>query len=304
MSGAPRYLTFNSYLRGVFGEKVYKISVDAGFTCPNRDGKISTGGCVFCDNSAFTPAKGGSIAAQIEEGKKELGARSRAQKFIAYFQPHTNTYAPAARLDAVFREALAQPGVAGLAIGTRPDCVPEETLALLERLAKETHVWLEYGMQSSNDATLKRINRGHGSAEFVDAVKRTKGRGIKICAHVIFGLPGETRADMLRTVQLCADLKIDGIKFHHLHVVRGTALEKMYARGEASVFSLEEYVNLLSEAIEMLPPDMVVQRLFGWADAAHLVAPDWGMSRQEIQQVIERYFEEHDIRQGRKYKEI
>jgi radical SAM protein (TIGR01212 family) len=296
-STAARYYSFGRYLRERFGEKVRKLSVDAGFSCPHlRGGR----GCVYCDTSAFTPPVSGTITEQLEQGKARVGKHLGVKKFLAYFQPRTNTFAPAAKLEALYREALAVSGVVGLAIGTRPDCVPDEVLNLLETLAKECELWVEYGLQSANDETLKRINRAHDVAAFTDAVQRTKGRNIKICVHVIFGLPGETREDMMRTAQLVADLGLDGIKFHHLHVVKGTRLHEMYDRGEVGVFEFEEYANLVADAIKLLPPNMVVQRLFGWAPPDMLVAPDWKMTRGEIQTRMEKIFDRRGIRQGGK----
>ncbi len=299
-------MSFGRYLKDVFGEKIYKVSVDAGLTCPNRDGTIGTGGCVYCDNSAFTPAlsgkvQGDTVKEQLEGGIIRVREKTGAEKFLAYFQPHTNTYAPKEKLEALFREALSVRGVVGLAIGTRPDCAGDDVLDMLEGLARETHLWVEYGLQSASDDTLRLINRCHDAAAFEDAVIRTRGRNIKTCAHVIIGLPGETPDDWTRTVKLVSALGLDGIKFHHLHVVRGTALEEMYEQGKVRVLSFGEYADFLAKAIETLPPDMVVQRLFGWAPPDALVAPDWSMTRQETQVALEKFFKERDVLQGRKW---
>lgn len=297
-----RYLSFGRYLKDFFGEKVMKVSVDAGFTCPNRDGSKARGGCIYCDNTAFVPAGSGSVSEQVREGIVRTGRGGKIRKFIAYFQAHTNTYAPVDKLEALFRQALSVDGVVGLSVGTRPDCVSDEILDMLARLDDETHLWVEYGLQSASDATLERINRGHTRADFVDAVERTRKRGIRTCAHVILGLPGETLENMRDTVGLVANLGMEGIKFHHLHVIRGTALEEMYGKNEVRVLGFDEYSDILVEMLEILPPETVVQRLFGWAPPDLLVAPDWGMNRQQIHAAIDRKMEKRKAKQGKKHE--
>jgi len=231
------YRDYNSYLRDLFGCRVQKISLDAGLTCPNRDGTLGYGGCVYCnDRGSGTGAarSHSSITEQIQSAKSYLATRYKARKFLAYFQSFSNTYAPLTRLKALYEEALAVEDVVGLTIGTRPDCVPDEVLDCLEVISTRSPVWMEYGLQSAKDATLRAIGRGHSARDFVDAVLRTHQRGLPVCAHVILGLPGETREDMMATSRFLASLPIDAVKIHLLYVVRGTVLEEWYRRGTYS----------------------------------------------------------------------
>ena len=261
-----RYYDLNTYLKKIFGCRVQKISLDAGLTCPNRDGSISTGGCIYCNSrgsgtNAFK--EGLSITEQINKGKTFLRRRYKAKKFIAYFQSFSNTYGPYEKLKELYEEALAIDDIVGLSIGTRPDCIDESILSLLEHYAKNKLVWLEYGLQSIHDKTLEFINRGHDADCFKSALELTKDRGINICAHVILGLPFEDRADMLDTAGAVADMKIDGIKIHLLYVVKGTRMEKLYMENKYKCLKQEEYANLVCDFLELLPPGMVIQRLTG-----------------------------------------
>ncbi|MDY6862473.1 MAG: TIGR01212 family radical SAM protein [Thermodesulfobacteriota bacterium] len=303
MSHKRLYYTFNQFLREKFAFKVRKISLNAGFTCPNRDGKIGYKGCIYCYNPGFTPYTGlhfKTIDSQIQHGKAQLKKYGFKGKFLAYFQAYTNTYAPVATLKELYDEALKDDEVVGIAISTRPDCVSEDVLLLLEEYAQKTHVWIEYGLQSANDNTLKFINRGHNYAQFADAVERTQGRGIFICAHIILGLPGENIAHMYETVKKISHLKLDGIKIHHLQIVKNTLLEKMYRRKEVKVFYPEEYIHIVCNIIELLPTDIVIHRLMGDIREEFLVAPQWGEKKSEVLSMIEKELTKRGSYQGLK----
>lgn len=299
-----RYYDLNAYLREIFGCRVQKISLDAGLTCPNRDGSISTGGCIYCNsNGSGTGAfkQGLTITDQINKGKSFLRQRYKAKKFIAYFQSFSNTYGPYERLKALYEEAIAIDDIVGLSIGTRPDCIDETILSLLEHYAESKLVWLEYGLQSIHDQTLKLINRGHDAECFIKALELTKGRGIKICAHVIIGLPYEDRADILETARAVANMEIDGIKIHLLYVVKGTRMENLYREGEYRCLEQEEYANLVCDFLELLPPDMVIQRLTGDPHPDELVAPKWSLRKNETLLLIKRLLADRDSWQGKKF---
>jgi len=299
-----RYYDLNSYLRNIFGCRVQKISLDAGLTCPNRDGHISTGGCIYCNSRGSgtgASSQGLSITEQIMRGKEFLKKRYKAQKFIAYFQSFSNTYGPYEKLKGLYEEALAIDDIVGLSIGTRPDCVDESVLTLLESYAKDYLVWIEYGLQSIHDRTLAAINRGHDVECFKGAVDKTRGRGLKICAHVILGLPFEDRHDMLATAKAVAAMGIDGIKIHLLYVVKGTRMEKLYLEGEYRCLEQEEYANLVCDFLELLPHDMVVQRLTGDPHPHELVAPEWSLRKNETLSRIKETFAERESWQGKRF---
>ena len=285
MNPEKRYYPLNDFLRSTFGCKVYKISLDAGFTCPNRNGSAARGGCIYCDDrgsaSPMIDSKL-SVREQMEMGMAFGGRRYKAKKFIAYFQAFSNTCASVEKLRSLYDEALDFEDVVGLAIGARPDCVPDSTLDLIEGYAQKYHVWVECGIQSIHLRTLELINRAHGLAEFIDAVLRTKGRNINICAHVILGLPGENRDDMLETARVMAALRLEGIKIHSLYIVRGTVLEQMYKKGEYKPLTFEEYVSIAADFLELLPPEMVIQRLTGDAPKDILVAPEWTLAKGQV----------------------
>ena len=297
-----RYHDFNTYLRNAFGCRVQKITVDAGFTCPNRDGSLSDRGCIYCNargsgTGAFQ--KGISISAQLETGKERLAKRYNAKKFIAYFQSFTNTYAPVKTLGKAYAEALAVKDIVGLSIGTRPDCVDEPVLGLLQEYAKHYLIWIEYGLQSCHDHTLRAINRGHDAASFQRAVQATQDRGINICTHVILGLPGENRKQMLETADFIADLGIDGVKIHLLYVIQGTALERMYQQGRYQCLAQDVYIDLVCDFLERLPKGMVIQRLTGDPHPHELVAPQWSRRKAETLAKIQQRLEDRDTWQGR-----
>lgn len=297
-----RYHNFNTWLRQHFGCRVQKITLDAGLTCPNRDGRIGLGGCIYCNTrgsgtGAHTQRL--SIREQIQQAQRVLSKRYKAQLFLAYFQSFTNTYGPVEHLQKLYAEALAADQVVGLAIGTRPDCVAEPVLELLADYARHKMIWLEYGLQSTHDHTLARINRGHNAACFEKTLQRTTGRGIYTCAHLILGLPGETRADMLATARRVARMPLDGIKLHLLYVIKGTVLETWYQHGRYHCLSQAEYVDLVCDFLELLPSHMVIQRLTGDPHPAELVAPAWALRKQENLSLIQQALTARDTWQGR-----
>lgn len=304
MTTNKRYYDLNRFLRQHFGCRIQKITVDAGFTCPNRDGTLGRRGCIYCNargsgTGAF--GRGVSIREQLEAGKAILARRYKAKGFIAYFQAFTNTYAPVDVLKKRYEEALAVPGVVGLAIGTRPDCVDGAVLDLLQSYTPKYMVWIEYGLQSIHDPTLAAIRRGHAAAAFYRAVEATRGRGILTCAHVILGLPGETGEQMRQTARAVASLDLDGIKIHLLYVVGGTELDRLYQRGQYRCLSQSEYADRVCDVLERLPPQMVIQRLTGDPHPEELVAPDWALQKRETLDLIHARLEQRETFQGRLY---
>ena len=297
-----RYNDLNTYLRSLFGCRVQKITVDAGLSCPNRDGTIAIGGCIYCNvrgSGTGAHTRGLTITDQILQGKQALLRRYKAKKFLAYFQSFSNTYAPVDTLKKLYDEALAIEDVVGLSIGTRPDCVDQSVLELLQDYAEQHLVWIEYGLQSAKDKTLEVINRGHDLQCFEDAVRATVNRGIKICAHVILGLPGEARSDMLHTAETISDLGIDGLKLHLLYVISGTPMEALYRQGKYRCLEQQEYVDLVCDFLERIPPGMVIQRLTGDPHPEELVAPDWSRRKTETLQKINETLEKRDSWQGK-----
>jgi radical SAM protein (TIGR01212 family) len=300
-----RYNSFSSYIKKRFGIKVYKVNVDAGFTCPNRDGTISTTGCIYCNNDSFRPAScipTLSISEQINNGIEHIKKRYKAEKFIVYFQPYTNTYAPVDVLERLYQEALSDPSVIGLAIGTRPDTVDEDKIALLESIAERYFILIEYGMQSIYGKTLEFMNRGHDYDTFLNTLDLTKNRGIFIGAHIIVGFPTETREEMLSMADEISVLPIDFLKIHHLQVIKDTPLEILYRENQFHLFGYEEYIEFVTDFIERLSPRIVLQRLFATAPDNILIAPRWGKSRQETLRDIEMRLEVKDMYQGKKMK--
>lgn len=301
------YNAYKDYLRTRFGGRLQKVSVDAGFTCPNRDGSKAFGGCTYCNNVSFVPPyckPGMSIAEQVEAGVEYLGRRYKAQQFVAYFQAYSNTYAPLEYLDGLYKQALAHPQVRGLVIGTRPDCVDETKIAYFEELAKEYYVSLEYGLESIHDRTLERISRAHNFQEWVDAVEMTAGRGIHIGSHVILGLPGETREQMLETGDTISRYPIDSLKIHHLHIVNKTVMAIQYKKEPFPVFGYNEYIALVIEFVQRLRPDIHIQRLVGETHPRHLLAPVWGVRANTVQHHIEEEMRRQDVWQGKLYQGI
>lgn len=286
--------TANDYYREKFGCKVYKLSLDGGFTCPNRDGALGFGGCAFCagdGSGAFAEKNTQGIQKQLEQAKARVSNKCKSGKYIAYFQSYTGTYAPLDRLEALFTEAISQPEIVGLSIGTRPDCLPEGTVALLQRLNGIKPVSIELGLQTSNDATAKSINRCYETAQYLDAVKHLKKAGLEVVTHIILGLPKETEADMLATTQAAIDAGTDGVKFHTLHVLRGTALEERYARGEFRCLTLEEYSSILQKCVSLLPENTVVHRITGDGARRDLIAPLWTLDKKSVLNYLHRLLE-------------
>ena len=297
-----RYNDLNTHLRARFGCRVQKITVDAGMTCPNRDGTLSTRGCIFCnERGSGTGAhnRGLSITQQLEQGKQALSKRYKAKKFMAYFQSFSNTYAPVETLRCLYEEAIGVDDIVGLSIGTRPDCIDQDKLALLQEIAGKRLVWVEYGLQSAHDSTLSLINRGHDAACFARAVEETQNRGIQICAHVILGLPGETTTHVHDTATFISRLGIHGVKLHLLYVIKGTRLETLYRQGSYRCLDQTAYVDLVCDFLERIPDDMIVQRLTSDPHAHQLVAPDWSLNKTEILSQIHSELERRDTRQGR-----
>ncbi|MGB9792982.1 MAG: TIGR01212 family radical SAM protein [Thermacetogeniaceae bacterium] len=300
-----RYYSLSAYFRERFGCRVYKIPVNAGFSCPNRDGTISREGCIFCWNPSFSPvaeSRALSLGEQIARGKAGI-KHKEGQKYLVYFQPFTNTYGPVERLRLLYGEALKEPDVIGLCIATRPDCVPDEVLDMLEEYARRWHIWLELGLQSAHDRTLHLINRGHSRRDFEDAVVRSQGRGFLICAHVILGLPGESREDMLETAAFLSSQGIHGVKIHHLQVIENTPLAEMYRRGEVRALEFMEYVDLVCDFLEYLRPDIVIHRLVGDVlDSSYLLAPRWDVGKAEVIRTIEKELEQRNSQQGSRWQ--
>ena len=298
-----RYNAFGQYMKELYHAPVYKVNVDAGFTCPNRDGSVSTGGCIYCNNDSFRPTactSSSSLREQIAKGIPYLRSRYGADKLLVYFQPYTNTYASVEILEKLYREALDNPGVVGLAIGTRPDCVDEEKIALLASLAREHFVLVEYGLQSIYDRTLAFINRGHDYACFKNALAMTTGRGIHVGAHLILGFPTETRDEMLGMADELSLLPIEFLKIHQLQVVAGTALADLYAAKPFPTFGYEEYIEMLAAFLERLSPDIVIQRLFAAAPDDILIAPVWNKTRSELLNDLAAYMAKQGSFQGKK----
>lgn len=298
-----RYFAYNYYLRQRFGGRVQKVSLDARFTCPNVDGTVATGGCVFCDNRSFSPSRRlprNSIRGQLEQGVRFVRRRySNVEHFLAYFQPATNTYAPVDQLRPLYLEALDHPEVVGLVIGTRPDCVPDDVLDLVADMAATTYLSVEYGMQTMHDRSLTWMNRGHGHAAFIDAVERSRNRGFEIGAHVILGLPGETHDDMLATARELARLHVDAVKIHNLYAVKNTPLADWVASGEVRLMERDEYVSTLVDFLELLPADCLVERISGDAPPDYLVGPAWCLDKPGLRRAVDVEFSRRDTWQGR-----
>ncbi len=297
------YHSLNFFHQKEFGATVWKVSVDAGCGCPNRDGTLGTWGCAFCDPESFSPSRRMGllgVADQVAEGIRRLAQRHRAEKFIAYFQPASNTYGPIDRLARAYREALRHPLVVGLAIGTRPDCVSDEILDLLAELAGQTRLVVEYGLQTIHDRTLDRIGRGHHYDAFFDAYQRSRRRGLNVGVHIILGLPGESRDDVLATARTLARLDLHSIKPHNLYAVRGTRLADDLSAGRVRLPEFSEYIGLLVDVLEQLPPGFVIERLCGDAPPNYLVGPSWCLDKAAVRQAVEAEFRRRGTWQGEK----
>lgn len=300
-----RYNTFSDELKRRFGCKVQRIAVDAGFTCPNRDGTLDSEGCIFCGghgSGSHGIRRDLSVAAQIEDGKEVMVRKYRAQKFLAYFQAYSNTYAPVERLRALFDEALSAPGVVGIIAATRPDCAPDDVLDYLAELNEQTYFWLELGLQSIHDRSLALINRRHDYTSSVGAIERAKARGLRVCAHVILGLPGETRPEMLATAGELNRLGVNGVKLHMMHVMKGTRLASMHERGVVDLLERDDYAGLVCDFLELLDPSILIHRLTGDGGHDNLVAPLWSLKKFEILNLIDGELERRGTRQGSKVR--
>jgi len=301
VKSAARYRSLSSWLKERLGEPVRKITVDAGLGCPNRDGTISRGGCIYCNprgSGTGAHRQGVSIREQVNRGAQFLSQRFRCNKFIAYFQSFTNTYGDLSELAPLWAKALEHPDVVGLAIGTRPDCIADDVLDHLAALSTERPVWLEYGLQSAHAKTLELINRGHGPDAFFDAVRRTQAREIPVVAHLILGLPGESIADMKATASAVAFSGVHGVKLHPLYIIRGTPLERMYRSGQYRPMTEREAIDAIFAVLELLPPETVIHRLTSDPHSGELVAPDWMVDRPRVRANLAAAMEERDVRQG------
>ncbi len=299
-----RYRVYSEQLKRTFGGRVHKISVDAGFTCPNRGGTRQRPGCLFCDpdgSGAVGIDRDVSLTEQIERGKEVMLRKYKAKKFIAYFQPFSNTCAPVAKLRTLYDQALAVDGVVGLAVGTRPDCLPPEVLDLLAEYHRRTDFWLEIGLQSIHDATLAFLRRGHDYACFLNAFEGARERGLRVCVHIILGLPGETREQMLATADEMARLQVDGIKIHLLHVLEGTPLGDLYQQGGVEILEQDAYVSLVVDFLERLHPETFIHRLTGDGPRNLLLAPLWSLNKWEVLNAIDAELERRKAVQGAEY---
>ncbi len=301
------YNDYATYLKSKYGCRVYRISLDAGFSCPNRDGVKGYGGCIYCSNdgsrSNYTNPRANireQLSSRIERLKKTKGAT----KFIAYFQAFTNTYATVGTLKKAYDEILGFDYIVGLSIGTRPDCIDEDKLKLISSYTDRYEVWIEYGLQSVHDKTLKDMNRGHSFEDFVSALKLTKEFGIPVCAHVILGLPGETKKDMIHTAGMVSELKIDAIKIHLLHILKGSNLEKLYNAGDVALMTQPEYVEIVCDFLENLSPGIIIQRLTGEGNKSSHVAPAWALDKIGTINRISEILKERGSCQGFRSKEL
>lgn len=302
-----RYNDFTGFLAGEFPFKVQKISVNAGFTCPNRDGTKGFGGCTYCNNQTFNPAycrDDRSVTMQLEEGKRFFARKYPQMKYLAYFQAYTNTYGELELLKRMYEEALAVEGVVGLVIGTRPDCMPDSLLDYLEEVNRRTFLLVEYGIESADDRTLERINRGHSFACTEDAVRRTAARGIRTGGHVILGLPGENREDLIKQAERLSELPLTTLKMHQLQLIRGTRMAHEYALHpeEFHLFSADEYIDLVIDYVEHLRPDLILERFVSQSPRELLIAPDWGLKNHEFTDRVKKRMKERDAWQGKAYR--
>lgn len=302
----PLYRKFQDFLNEHFDTKIQKISLNAGFTCPNRDGNKGLGGCTYCNNQTFNPAyckTEKSITLQLEEGIRFFARKYPQMNYLAYFQAYTNTYGELEHLKALYEEALKVPGVKGLVIGTRPDCMPDALLDYLEKLSEKQFILIEYGVESTMDETLKSINRGHDFACSADAIKRTAERGIPVGAHIILGLPGENKADIMHHAERLNELPLDTLKLHQLQIIRNTrmASEMEADPHKVHLYDASEYADLVIDFLELLRPDMAVERFVSQSPKELLIAPDWGLKNYEFTNLVENKMRKQGNYQGRKY---
>lgn len=307
MNSQLPYNDFGTWLRTLFPYKIQKLSVNAGFSCPNRDGRISTGGCTFCDNNTFNPSycdKNKTIRKQLETGKLFFARKYPDMRYLAYFQAYSNTYASLDTLKRLYEEALQTDGVVGLVIGTRPDCVTSEILDYIGNLSRQTFIIIEYGIESNNNVTLNKINRGHSFECSCRAIKETKERGILTGGHVILGLPDETDNDMLNQAADISTTQLDILKIHQLQIIKGTALANEYNKHPFRLFTPESYIPLLSKYIQRLRPNLILDRFTSQAPKEMLIAPNWGLKNHEFTNMLVNYMNKNDIHQGQAYDTI
>lgn len=296
------YNSYSQWIRKQFSYRVQKISIDAGFTCPNRDGKVGRGGCIFCDNNTFNPAycdRKKTITQQLEEGKQFFSRKYPDMKYLAYFQAYSNTYDTLDVLKWKYEEALAVEDVVGLVIGTRPDCMPDDVLDYLEVLNKQTFLIVEYGIESANDETLQRINRGHSFETARQSVERTTGRGILTGAHVILGLPGEDATESIRQAALISSLKLNLLKIHQLQIIRGTYLAEIYEKKPFHLYSVDEYIKLTASYLQYLRKEIIVERFVSQSPPEMVIAPHWGMKNYEFTNLLVNYMKKEGVWQGK-----
>ena len=295
-----RYYSLNEYLKEQFGDKVYKLALDIGCTCPNRDGTLDTRGCIFCHNGSSHFAETGiDLNTQIENAKNRVKSKIKTEKYIAYFQSFTNTYGDIDYLEKQFRIAIEREDIVALSIGTRPDCLPPDILDLLENLNKIKPVWIELGLQTSNEKTAEYIRRGYSNVVYENAVKELKNRGITVITHIIIGLPNETKEDILNTVDFAVKCGTDGVKLQLLHILKYTDLYEDYKQGKVEVLSIEEYIDILFSCIEKIPKNVVIHRITGDAPKSLLVEPKWSADKKMVLNTINKELEKRDIMQGR-----
>lgn len=301
--GDKRYNSLNYFLRNKFWEKVFKISLDAGFTCPNRDGRVSKGGCIFCSARGSGDFAGTreNLLEQFVEIREVMNRKWKSGKYIAYFQAYTNTYAPVEVLREKYYSILDMEDVVGIAIATRPDCLPEDVLDLLEEISKKKYLWVELGLQTIHESTANLINRGYSLDVYIDAVKKLKARNIEVVTHAILGLPGESLEDMKKTVEFIGNTGTQGIKLHLLHLMEGTKMVGLYEDGRLRFLDMEEYVDLVVDCVETLPEDMIIHRLTGDSPRSLLIGPMWSLKKWEVLNAIDARFRERDTWQGKKY---
>lgn len=304
-----RYNEYGFWLKEQLGVKAQKISLNAGFTCPNRDGRVGTGGCTYCNNQTFNPdycATDKSITQQLEEGKRFFARKYPDMKYLAYFQAYTNTYDALPALIAKYEEALSVPDVVGLVIGTRPDCMPPDLLDYLEELNHRTFLIVEYGIESVYDATLLRINRGHTHTQTVDAIIRTAARGIRVGAHLILGLPGETHEDMLHEATVLSELPLTLLKLHQLQLIKGTRMAEEYATNPSDfhLFTPDEYIDLIIDFLERLRPDLVLERFVSQSPSSLLAIPGWGLKNHEFVAKVKQRLAQRNAYQGRLHSSL
>lgn len=303
--GDKRYYTWNTYLRTQFGEKVFKVMLDGGFTCPNRDGTVAIGGCTFCSargSGDFAGYRRDSLEKQFRDVRDRMHKKWPKAKYIGYFQAYSNTYAPVEVLRPMYETILSQEGVVGLAIATRPDCLPDDVVELLAEINERTHLWVELGLQTIHEHTSKLINRGHDTATYYDAVERLRKHNIRICTHIIVGLPQETEEEMMQTAQAVAHMDVQGIKIHLLHLLKKTPMVKQYEQGLVRLLEKDEYVRIVCNMLEILPPEMVIQRLTGDGPPDLLIGPMWSRKKWEVLNAIDAELVRRNSWQGKYYQ--